>query len=276
MGPTEFTSLLADNTLIVAHDAGSAAVIANNLDGGGSSELVAVAEGPALNILGPKVRVFGRDQLDRLLAESDQVLAATGWQSDLIGVALSGAKTTGLRTVGLVDRNKNLELRFRHQNELLIPDLIIAPSQTKLTLPTSLNRIPVLYLDDVGFERLVSEVRELKISTEKTYDFLFIGQPVVDANGSVDSESQFAAIRTLWLDSRDSKRIGFRPHPSQTDNLDGYLPDGVRICDTREPATLQIAQAKSVVGFDSILLDIADAAGVPCSRIDHGAHRHAS
>ena len=276
MGPTEFTSLLADNTLIVAHDAGSAAVIANNLDVGGSSELVAVAEGPALKILGPKVRVFGRDQLDRLLAESDQVLAATGWQSDLIGVALSGAKTTGLRTVGLVDRNKNLELRFRHQNELLIPDLIIAPSQTKLTLPTSLNRIPVLYLDDVGFERLVSEVRELKISTEKTYDFLFIGQPVVDANGSVDSESQFAAIRTLWLDSRDSKRIGFRPHPSQTDNLDGYLPDGVRICDTREPATLQIAQAKSVVGFDSILLDIADAAGVPCSRIDHGAHRHAS
>ena len=276
MGPTEFTSLLADNTLIVAHDAGSAAVIANNLDVGGSSELVAVAEGPATNILRPRVRVFGRDQLDRLLADSDQVLAATGWQSDLIGVALSGAKTAGLRTVGLVDRNKNLELRFRHQNELLIPDLIIAPSQTKLTLPTSLNRIPVLYLDDVGFERLVSEVRELKISTEKTYDFLFIGQPVVDANGSVDSESQFAAIRTLWLDSRDSKRIGFRPHPSQTDNLDGYLPDGVRICDTREPATLQIAQAKSVVGFDSILLDIADAAGVPCSRIDHGAHRHAS
>ena len=276
MGPTEFTSLLADNTLIVAHDAGSAAVIANNLDVGGSSELVAVAEGPATNILRPRVRVFGRDQLDRLLADSDQVLAATGWQSDLTGVALSGAKIAGLRTVGLVDRNKNLELRFRHQNELLIPDLIIAPSQTKLTLPTSLNRVPVLYLDDVGFERLVSEVRELKISTEKTYDFLFIGQPVVDANGSVDSESQFAAIRTLWLDSRDSKRIGFRPHPSQTDNLDGYLPDGVRICDTREPATLQIAQAKSVVGFDSILLDIADAAGVPCSRIDHGAHRHAS
>lgn len=276
MGPTEFTSLLADNTLIVAHDAGSAAVIANNLDVGGSSELVAVAEGPATNILRPKVRVFGRDQLDRLLADSDQVLAATGWQSDLTGVALSGAKIAGLRTVGLVDRNKNLELRFRHQNELLIPDLIIAPSQTKLTLPPSLNRVPVLYLDDVGFERLVNEVRELKISTEKTYDFLFIGQPVVDANGSVDSESQFAAIRTLWLDSRDSKRIGFRPHPSQTDNLDGYLPDGVRICDTREPATLQIAQAKSVVGFDSILLDIADAAGVPCSRIDHGAHRHAS
>ena len=187
MGPTEFTSLLADNTLIVAHDAGSAAVIANNLDVGGSSELVAVAEGPATNILRPRVRVFGRDQLDRLLADSDQVLAATGWQSDLTGVALSGAKTAGLRTVGLVDRNKNLELRFRHQNELLIPDLIIAPSQTKLTLPTSLNRIPVLYLDDVGFERLVSEVRELKISTEKTYDFLFIGQPVVDANGSVDS-----------------------------------------------------------------------------------------
>ena len=276
MGPTEFTSLLADNTLIVAHDAGSAAVIANNLDGGGSSELVAVAEGPALKILGPRVRVFGRDQLDRLLAESDQVLAATGWQSDLIGVALSRAKTTGLRTVGLVDRNKNLELRFRYQNELLIPDLIIAPSQTELTLPTSLNRVPVLYLDDVGFERLVGEVKELKISTEKTYDFLFIGQPVVDAKGMVDSESQFAAIRTLWLDSGDSKRIGFRPHPSQTDNLDGYLPDGVRICDTREPATLQIAQAKSVVGFDSILLDIADAAGVPCSRIDHGAHRHAS
>ena len=276
MGPTEFTSLLADNTLIVAHDAGSAAVIANNLDSGGSSELVAVAEGPALNILGPKVRVFGRDQLDRLLAESDQVLAATGWQSDLIGVALSRAKTTGLRTVGLVDRNKNLELRFRHQNELLIPDLIIAPSQTELTLPASLNRVPVLYLDDVGFERLVSEVKELKISTEKTYDFLFIGQPVVDANGSVDTESQFAAIRSLWRDGRDSERIGFRPHPSQTGNLDGYLPDEVRICDTQEPATLQIAQAKSVVGFDSILLDIADAAGVPCSRIDHGAHRHAS
>ena len=276
MGPTEFTSLLADNTLIVAHDAGSAAVIANNLDGGGSSELVAVAEGPALNILGPKVRVFGRDQLDRLLAESDQVLAATGWQSDLIGVALSGAKTTGLRTVGLVDRNKNLELRFRHQNELLIPDLIIAPSQTELTLPASLNRVPVLYLDDVGFERLVSEVKELKISTEKTYDFLFIGQPVVDANGSVDTESQFAAIRSLWRDGRDSERIGFRPHPSQTGNLDGYLPDEVRICDTQEPATLQIAQAKSVVGFDSILLDIADAAGVPCSRIDQGAHRHGS
>ena len=276
MGPTEFTSLLADNTLIVAHDAGSAAVIANNLDGGGSSELVAVAEGPALNILGPKVRVFGRDQLDRLLAESDQVLAATGWQSDLIGVALRGAKTTGLRTVGLVDRNKNLELRFRHQNELLIPDLIIAPSQTELTLPASLNRVPVLYLDDVGFERLVSEVKELKISTEKTYDFLFIGQPVVDANGSVDTESQFAAIRSLWRDVRDSERIGFRPHPSQTGNLDGYLPDEVRICDTQEPATLQIAQAKSVVGFDSILLDIADAAGVPCSRIDHGAHRHGS
>ena len=276
MGPTEFTSFLADNTLIVAHDAGSAAVIANNLDGGGSSELVAVAEGPALNILGPKVRVFGRDQLDRLLAESDQLLTATGWQSDLIGVALSRAKTTGLRTVGLVDRNKNLELRFRHQNELLIPDLIIAPSQTELTLPASLNRVPVLYLDDVGFERLVSEVRELKISTEKTYDFLFIGQPVVDANGSVDTESQFAAIRSLWRDGRDSERIGFRPHPSQTGNLDGYLPDGVRICDTQEPATLQIAQAKSVVGFDSILLDIADAAGIPCSRIDHGAHRHGS
>lgn len=276
MGPTEFTSLLADNTLIVAHDAGSAAVIADNLDGGGSSELVAVAEGPALKILGPKVRVFGRDQLDRLLAESDQVITATGWQSDLTGVALSHAKTAGLRTVGLVDRNKNLELRFRHQNELLIPDLIIAPSQTKLTLPTSLNRVPVLYLDDVGFERLVSEAKELKISTEKRYDFLFIGQPVVDANGSIDSESQFAAIRSLWRDSRDSKRIGFRPHPSQTDNLDGYLPDGVRICDTQESATLQIAQAKSVVGFDSILLDIADAAGVPCSRIDHGAHRHAS
>lgn len=276
MGPTEFTSLLADNTLIVAHDAGSAAVIANNLDVGGSSELVAVAEGPATNILRPKVRVFGRDQLDRLLADSDQVLAATGWQSDLTGVALSGAKTAGLRTVGLVDRNKNLELRFRHQNELLIPDLIIAPSQTELTLPASLNRVPVLYLDDVGFERLVSEVKELKISTEKTYDFLFIGQPVVDANGSVDSESQFAAIRTLWLDSRDSKRIGFRPHPSQTGNLDDYLPDGVRICDAQEPATLQIAQAKSVVGFDSILLDIADAAGVPCSRIEHGGHRYGS
>ena len=126
-------------------------------------------------------------------------------------MALSGAKTAGLRTVGLVDRNKNLELRFRHQNELLIPDLIIAPSQTKLTLPTSLNRVPVLYLDDVGFERLVSEVEELKISTEKTYDFLFIGQPVVDTNGSVDSESQFTAIRSLWRDSGDGNVSGFGP-----------------------------------------------------------------
>ena len=274
MGPTEFTSFLADNTLIVAHDAGSAEVIANNLDSESSSELVAVAEGPALKILKPKIRVSNREQLDRLLAESDRVLIATGWQSDLIGLALSDAKTAGLRTIGLVDRNKNIELRFRYQNELLIPDLIIAPSQATLTLPSGLSRVPVLYLDDVGFERLAREVKDLKISTEKTYDFLFIGQPIVDANGSVDSGSQFAAVRTLWRDNRDSKCIGFRPHPSQTGNLDGYLPADVQICDTQEPATLQIAQAKSVVGFDSILLDIADAAGVPCTRIEHGDHRH--
>lgn len=276
MGSTEFTSFLAGNTLIVSHDAGSAAVIANNLHGQGSSELVSVTEGPALEILGPKVTVFGRDQLNRLLAESDQVLLATGWQSDLVGSALFSAKKAGLKTVGLVDRNKNLELRFTHQNELLIPDLIIAPSQTTLKLPIRLNHVPVLYLDDVGFERLVSEVKELKISTESIYDFLFIGQPVVDANGTVDTEAQFAAIRSLWPDSLNSKRIGFRAHPSQTSNLDSYLPDGVRICDTQEPATLQIAQARSVVGFDSILLDIADAAGVPCKRIDHRAYRHAS
>ena len=276
MGPTEFNSLLADNSLIVAHDAGAAALIANNLDVESSSELIAVAEGPALKILGPRVKVSGRDQLNRLLSDCSQVLLATGWQSDLIGVAVSDAKKAGIRTIGLVDRNKNLELRFRYQNELLAPDLIIAPSQTTLTLPTNLCRVPVLYLDDVGFQRLVNEVMDLCSSVEKEYDFLFIGQPIVDANGSVDSESQLAAIRTLWRDSRDSKRIGFRPHPSQTANQEGYLPDDVRICDTQELATLQIAQARSVVGFDSILLDIAEAAGIPCIRIDHEAHRHAS
>ena len=274
MGPTEFTSLLGDNTLIVAHDAGSAAVIANNLDSESSSELVAVAEGPALKILKPKIRVLNREQLSRLRSDYNQVMLATGWQSDLVSSALRSAKKAGLKTIGLIDRNINIELRFRCQNELLIPDLIIVPSQMTLTLPSSLSRVPVLHLDDVGFERLVSEVKELKISTEKTYDFLFIGQPVVDACGSVDSEAQFAAIRTLWRASRDRKCIGFRPHPSQTGNLRGYLPDDVRICDTQEPATLQIARAKSVVGFDSILLDIADAAGVPCTRIEHEAHRH--
>ena len=283
MGPSEFTSLLANNTLIVAHDAGSAAVIANNLDRESSSELVAVAEGPALKILKPKIRVLNREQLSRLRSDYNQVMLATGWQSDLVSSALRSAKKAGLKTIGLIDRNINIELRFRCQNELLIPDLIIAPSQMTLTLPPSLSRIPVLHLDDVGFERLVNEVKELKISTEKTYDFLFIGQPVVDANGSVDSESQFAAIRTLWRDNRDrrdrrdrrdSKCIGFRPHPSQTGHLNGCLPDDVKICDTQESAILQIAQAKSVVGFDSILLDIADAAGVPCTRIEHGDHRH--
>ncbi|MDC0882800.1 hypothetical protein OAP65_01800 [Litorivicinus sp.] len=276
MGPTEFTSLLLENTLIVAHDAGAASLIVNNMDIRNLSGLTAIAEGPALKILRPKITVFGRDQLEKLLPNSSQVLLATGWQSDLIGIALEAAKTKKIKTIGLIDRNKNLELRFRYQNKLLTPDLIIAPSQTTLTLPTSLNHTPVIYLDDLGFQRLVDELKKLNNSVKKVYDFLFIGQPIIDANGSVDFQSQFVALRTLCRDSGKDKCIGFRPHPSQQSNLNEYLPEGIQICDSEESVTLQMAKAKSVVGFDSILLDVAETAKIHCIREDHEAHSYVS
>ena len=96
----------------------------------------------------------------------------------------------------------------------------------------------------------------------KDVRFLVVGQPVVDASNSVDSESQ------LPLSGPSDWTVGIA-------NVSGSAPpianrqrmattEVVRIYDTRD--TPPPEAAKSVVRFDSILLDIADAAGVPCSR----------
>ena len=264
----DINRFVSENTLIVGHDAGSSNLLINNVDRGRLNECTIVCEGPAKQALQALTKVRCRDHLQTSINQATQLLLLTGWQSDLIGIALSAGRKKSLKTIGLVDRAINLEYRFTFSGNVLIPDVILAPEREKIRLPDSLAMTAIEYFKDNSFDELTREISLLRRDIDEfKYDYLIIGQPIVYENGEVNHLPQYQEVAKLRRAIGGGKRIGFRPHPSETTFRKELLPNDITICDLGEMASIQIANAQTVVGFNSVLLDAAEAANVPCIRL---------
>ena len=245
-------------TLIACHDAGAAQMILDNT----SEDLLRAC---TLALRGPAIKVFSRyDSIDAngqpSLNDVDNVITGTGWQHTHEFEVLAEADRNGIRNIAVVDRATNLELRFTRGGRTVSPWIILIPEYEMSKLPNGWNNKNIKGFIDNSWRRQIEAIQR-KTTQGYALDSLFIGQPLVDREGTPDFEIQYRFLRQ-WLDSQASGSInGFRPHPSDTTILPPDLGDRVVLSEPATTACEDISRADAVVGIDSFLLDLSIEAG---------------
>jgi hypothetical protein len=270
MTPIDLNRIITPDTLIVSHDAGAANLIVQNIKADLYPNLRVIAEGPAGNIFSRYCRVLNRSELKRSITQSQKVVTGTSWQSELEIEAIRMSKSQSRHVVSIVDRNINLELRFKRSLIQAIPDLIAVPHSEDFNFPELLTHTPKQIFLNEHFNRAVNIISHLRKNRRPKFDILFIGQPIVSANGEADYDKQFAYLEKFQKFNGQKNSILFRAHPSEINDLNVRVPRSVDIADLDQSIESQIASADLVVGFNSVVLDTAEAANVQVLRLPVG------
>ena len=211
-----------------------------------------------LALRGPATRIFSDyDSIDvdgQLLDPGiDNVVTGTGWQDTLEFNALHEASLSSTPSVALVDRATNFDLRFSRGGDTVEPTIILIPEYELPNLPSDLSKANVVgFIDDSRRQRL-NQIKR-KTTALEALDSLFIGQPLVDADGRPDFEIQYRFLRH-WLarqDTQSSHRI--QATPVRPVNIPAR-PQGQGDPDRPKRGRDQdISRAREVIGIDSFLL----------------------
>lgn len=246
------------DTLIACHDAGAAQMILDNTSEAILKKCRFKLKGPATQIFS----VYAGNLIDTasLPPSVKQVICGTGWQDCLEFETLREATSSNIPSIALVDRATNFNLRFSRNGEIVEPSLTLIPQNEISKLPNHIHIGNLSSFVDHSWKRQINTVLKNN-SKPSSLDSLFIGQPIVHTNGSVDTYTQYDFLRS-WLASQPlNTNHGFRPHPSDKTVIPSDLSGKVSISDNEYNACEDIARARKIIGIDSYLLEIAATAG---------------
>lgn len=113
---------LAKPLAVVCHDAGAANLILAWLAAEPRGDVRAVMKGPAEALWKERFGDAALWALEAALDGASALLSGTGWQSDLEHQARTLARTTGIRSVAVLDHWTNYAERFMRNGKTVMPD----------------------------------------------------------------------------------------------------------------------------------------------------------
>lgn len=217
---------------IVAHDAGSANLIAAWFAEYPTSAVRGLFAGPAAAIFRKSCSWMDDGNLGNGAPAYRTIISGTGWSSTLEHDAREFARARGIRSIAVLDHWTNYRARFSRRGREILPDEIWVVDEYACELARStFPDIPVIQLRNVYLENLVREVRkhEKQRTAAAGRNVLYTLEPIRDTWGTGQRPGEFQAL-DYFVAHLDLLRIGqgttvrLRPHPSDPEGkYDSWL-----------------------------------------------------
>jgi len=244
-----------------------------------------VLDGPALKVFKRKlngVKSDRREDINRLIEESDLVLTGSGWASNLEKYAIKQSKSRRTKVATFLDHWCNYQDRFQHSGELVLPDEIWVGDAYALKIAEETFRnTPIRLIENPYLMDIRDEIKLLgknRVDQANTLHILYICEPVSphalikngreDAFGYTEFEAMDLFVSHLHrlVDSSRKVQVRIRPHPSEPsgkyDRFAGKVSDKLEITINHGNTLVDdCAWSDWVVGMNSMALVVALAAG---------------
>lgn len=273
--PAELPSPVA----IVAHDAGAT----NLIVAWGSlipTPVRICADGPAKKIISRAWPISKFGALEEVVSGANVVLSGTGWGSSLEHDARRYAKSLGIPTLAVIDHWTNYVERFVHEQENVLPDLIVVTDNAaKSEAQRCFDSISIVQWPNSYLDSEVKKIHQLRGGRARTRltNILMIMEPTRNIWQGDALLGEFVAsnyflsnLQSIGV-SPEQVKIRIRPHPSDPlgkyDCIANWYPS--ILINVSEDTLLadDIAWADMVVGCESFALVVALSAGVPTMSI---------
>lgn len=258
---------------VVAHDAGAANHIIAWCKGCNDQCIHACMDGPATRLWAQSFPACKNLSLPEAVNQSSMLLTGTGWGSPLEHDARKLARSSGLRSVAVVDHWVNYKERFVWHGEEVLPDEIwVVDKYAKKLAEEIFSGVNIRQLPNCYLDHQVAEIRQFeKINNKKAQaHILYVLEPIRQTWGNDETPGEFQALEffinnMLPLGLGANADIMLKPHPSDpAGKYDKWVRSQSRYrisVDTLSPLAELIAWSDVVVGCQTYAMVIAIAAG---------------
>jgi hypothetical protein len=266
-------------TCIVAHDAGGAEVLASYVARNGlACRFVLV--GPAIRVFERRLGLVVSMSLEAALAECDDVLCGTSWQSDLEWTAIAAARAAGKPSTAFIDHWGHYRERFIRQGVECLPDEIwvgdsLAETLARTCFPAvKISLVPNPYFEDIRDQVSALQSAAVPVVEASGLCVLFVCEPLSEhglrefGNERHWGYTEFDALRYFFANmhvlGQNITRFVIRPHPSEPEGK--YLEivrefgEMVRI-GGGETLLAEVVACDVVVGCESMAMVVGLLAG---------------
>ena len=166
---------------VVAHDAGGAEVVSSYLRRN-AVEFHCCLDGPALGVFARKFKTLKNSPLTSVVAESDWLLCATSFLSDLEWRAVKAGRQSHKRVVSVIDHWVNYRQRFLRHDEWCFPNEVWVGDEVALELARNeLPEVSCSYVPNAYFQDLHDELAAFAPSVrqfDSPLNVLFVCEPL--------------------------------------------------------------------------------------------------
>ena len=259
---------LPEPLAVVCHDAGATNLIVSWLKHY-SGAVQCCRRGPAAVLWGRAFPGSRRFSLENALKGAAVLLTGTSWASDIEHRARKLARTSGMRSIAVVDHWVNYRERFVRGEELVQPtELWVADDEARMEARRCFPRLPIRQLPNLYLEELAQEIAAChpQPARQCPQNILYVLEPIRTHWGHDDRPGELQAFEFFMnnlsrIGVADGVQIRLRPHPSDASGkYVGWLGHFPRVnieIDTAGSLAEQIAWADWVVGCESFALVVA-------------------
>ena len=257
---------LARPLAVACHDAGAANLILAWLAAEPREDVRPVMKGPAKGLWKERFGDAALWELDAALDGAAALLSGTGWQSELEHHSRTLARTTGIRSVAVLDHWTNYAERFARNGETVMPDEIWVVDEAAHALASKIFPDAVVTIKpNTYLEEQVARIGPVP----ETQRLLYVLEPARSDWGR-DRPGEFQALGYLLenfdaLGIERSVPIRLRPHPSDPPGKYQAWIDGQKGFDVALDTSADLAEAISgatiVAGGQTFAMVVALTAG---------------
>ena len=257
----------SQTVVIVAHDAGGAAILASFVE----QEQLA----PLFVISGPAEKIF-KDRLGEIhvvslldaLSTSAWLLTGTGWQTDFEWKAIEQGRISGKHVVTFLDHWANYPRRFVRNGKTAYPNQIwVGDSYAAKLARRTLPGIAIRQVVNPYFLHFINEVKRIEDATKHSFThlkaILYVAENI-DQPGFRQEDAFHYFMSNLEVLGVEVGEVIFRPHPSESAHKYAWIVNefsaNVRLSNG-EPLAWDIAASDIVVGCSSMAMALAVMAG---------------
>lgn len=258
-------SLFSQKVIVVAHDAGGAAILASFVEEQQLDALF-VLSGPAEKIFQERLgEIHVVSLLDALATSTSAwLLTGTGWQTDFEWKAIEQGRVSGKHVVTFLDHWVNYPSRFVRNGKTVYPNQIwvgdsYAAELTRRVLPG----IEIRQVINPYFKHFVKDVkridRTVKYRPSHLKNILYVSENI-DYEGFCQNDAIQYFMNNLEALGVEVGRIVLRPHPSELAEkyewCINHFDTNMMLSDGSSLA-IEVAASDIVVGCTSMAMALA-------------------
>ena len=260
---------------IVCHDEGGSQLISNWVASTEKYSFLYSLSGPAVKIFEKNLSIHNNLALAELVKDCDRLICGTSWQSDVEISAIRSFKAEGKKTIAFLDHWSNYKERFRHKNDIVLPDEIWVADEYAQDIANNIFvDIPVKQMGNAYFSKIKKELSRSKMTKESETTALYVCEPIREHALKQEGNERFWGYTeedalNYFLDNisylpKKINHIIVRPHPSERkDKYNWALSrEGLDIrIGGQESLAKEITSSSCVIGCESMAMIIGLLAG---------------